>query len=219
MSLYKDLTEVLDQKTVDKTPKEIESILNSTQRSIGSKSIPKMIEELNKKGIKAGKTKGNHANNAIEVEGQFFEYAGADYGWKWRSGASNQIYLGTQPKGQNWISRRGNPSKVDTSKLPSHEEYMEKQKKRSGFKNAGDPLEKSNWFSRGNSGVEQLKQKQRDIEYANNQLERAKADYEKALERYKKDYEYYSKLLAKRIGEKDQFMVEFKKNFGSTIFC
>ena len=216
MSLYKDLTEVLDQKTVDKTPKEIENILNDTQYRIGSKSIPKMIEELNKKGIKAGKTKGRYEGNAIEVEGQFFEYEGTKNGWKWRSGASNRIKYGTQPE-NSYRARTGDPSKVDTSKLPSHEEYMEKQKKRLGFSSAKDPLEKSWWGAEGNSGVEQLKQKQRDIEYANSQLERAKADYEKALERYKKDYEYYSKLLAKRIGEKDQFMIEFRKKFGEAL--
>lgn len=213
MSIYKDLIEVV--KTTDKTPREIENILNNTQRSIGSKSIPKMIEELNKKGIKAGKTKGRYEGNAIEIEGQFFEYEGANKGWIWRSGAANQNFLGSQPKNQPfWNKRRGDPGKVDTSKLPTHEEYKEKVAGRRNYN--FDPLEEAG-FKGGNSGIEDLKRKKWNVEYHTNALENAKAKYEKALADYKKDYEYHSKQLAKAIGEKDQFMIEFRKKFGEAL--
>lgn len=217
MSIYKDLSHVLDQQTVDKTPSEIQGILNKTQRKIGSKSIPKMIEELNKQGIKAGKTSGQWNKNAIEVEGQFFEYEGSNRGWVWRSGAANQNFLGSQPKEREWYNfRRGNPSEVDTSKLPSHEEYEEKRDKRDKYRRSFDPLEK-NYAYGGNSGVTKLKDKQRMIKYYTQALEDAKKNYEKALQQYRESYEYNSKRLAEAIGEKDKFMVEFRKKFGKAL--
>lgn len=200
-------------KTVDKTPKQIEEILNRTQSKIGSKSIPKMINELNNQGINAGKVSGRYGDNAIEVEGQFFEYGGKNDGWKWRSGAANSN-RSTSMKHKEWIKR---PDRVDTSKLPSHEEWKAIRAERNKRDQNIDPLENLAWGRGGNSGVSELKSKQWNINYHTEALEKAKKAYEKALADYQYQYKYHSEQLAKAIGEKDKFMVEFRKKFGEAL--
>ena len=209
MSIYKDLSDAI--KTIDKTPREIESAINNISYKLKTNSIPKIINELNKQGYKAEKEGGNYKNNAIKVEGQTFEYAGGDKGWRWSSGVGRKSF------GSNYRNGRGSGAlKVDISKLPSDEEYINKTKQRQKNYYNNDPLERTGWRE-GNSGVSDLHDKQWSIKYHTEHLESAKKKYEKALAEYKHDLEYHTKELAKAIGEKDQYMIEFRKKFGEAL--